>query len=175
MPSSLSEPLLPAQRTCRCSSTRSPLQCCCSGTHSRAAVTAVSLAAVLLLASSSGSHSLPGLLVQRMARTEGATRTDGAIAASSGDEPTVATLLSHAMDRALDIGDAYLVLGAADDRAASSEGTALLNNDHALQSSPAAALAMYNRSLEAHDYAVTLVAAAAAAVPPARAVVFVQS
>ena len=68
----------------------------------------------------------------------------------------MATLLSHAMDQALDISDAYLVLGAADDRAASSEGTALLNNDHALQSSPAAALAMYNRSLEAHDYAVTL-------------------
>ena len=52
---------------------------------------------------------------------------------------------AQAMDQALDIGDAYLVLGAADDRAASSEGTALLNNDHALQSSPAAALAMYNR------------------------------
>lgn len=78
---------------------------------------------------------------------------------SQGKPIPMANRLSYAVDSALDISDAYLRLGAAFDRAdasSSPQRPVLLNNDHEEQRPAAMAIAMYNRSLEAHDYAATL-------------------
>ena len=71
--------------------------------------------------------------------------------------PPMAAPFSVALDSVLDISDAYLRLGAAYDlHAAATPTKALLNNDHEVQDPPMMALAMYNQSMAAHDYAVTL-------------------
>ena len=78
----------------------------------------------------------------------------------SSDQPPsqsqMETLLSVAIDDCLDIADTYVSLGSAYEVPNFDSHRMLLNNDHSTQQPDAMAVQWYNKSLEVHDYAVTL-------------------